>query len=260
MVDYREILRLISLKYNYTQIAQAVHSSRNTIREVRKLTDEKGIHWPLDEALTNQKLYGLLYPERLEKAQIYMEPDCPYMHRELAKKGVNLTLLHNEYKVKCVNAGRVSYQYTQFCDIYRSWAQKSKATMRIQHKPGDAMEVDWAGGTLPIKDPVTGETNPAYLFVAVLPCSCYAYAELCIDMQSENWLLCHRHAYEYLGGVPRLLIPDNLRTGVTKNTRLDTILNRSYTELADHYGTAIVPTGVKRPRDKSHAEGTVSYY
>lgn len=259
MVDYREILRLISLKYNNTQIAGALHSSRNTIREVRKLADEKGISWPFNEKLTNQNLYELLYPERLEKAQVYMEPDCEYIHTELAKKGVNLTLLHEEYKVKCAEAGRVSYQYTRFCDIYRSWARKSKATMRIHHKPGDAMEVDWAGGTLPITDPITGVSIPAYLFVAVLPCSCYAYAELCSDMKSENWLLCHVHAYEYFGGVPRLLIPDNLKTGVIKNTRLDTIINRSYTELSDHYGTAIIPTRVRAPKDKSHAEGTVSY-
>lgn len=170
-----------------------------------------------------------------------------------------MSLLHAEYKVACVNTGRVPYQYTQFCDIYRNWAKKSKAKMRIHHKPGDAMEVDWAGGTLPITDSVTGEANPAYLFVAVLPCSCYAYVELCDDMKTESWLLCHVHAYEYFGGVPRLLIPDNLKTGVTKNTRLDTILNRSYIELADHYQAAIVPTRVKAPKDKSHAEGTVSY-
>ncbi len=259
MVDYREILRLSSLNYYQTQIAQALHCSRNTIREVEKLAIEKGISWPLEEELTNQRLYELLYPERLKKAKVYMEPDCAYIHNELAKKGVNLSLLHNEYKVACMNAERVPYQYTQFCDIYRSWAQKSKATMRIHHKPGNAMEVDWAGGTLPITDSVTGEAYPAYLFVAVLPCSCYAYAELCSDMKSENWLLCHVHAYEYFDGVPRLLIPDNLRTGITKNTRLDTVLNRSYVELSDHYGTAIVPTRVKAPRDKSHAEGTVSY-
>lgn len=259
MVDYREILRLLSLNYYQTQIAQALHCSRNTIRDVERLAGEKGLRWPLAEGLTNQKLYELLYPERLEKANVYMEPDCTYIHAELAKKGVNMSLLHAEYKVACVNAGRVPYQYTQFCDIYRNWAKKSKATMRIHHKPGDAMEVDWAGGTLPITDSVTGEANPAYLFVAVLPCSCYAYVELCDDMKTENWLLCHVHAYEYFGGVPRLLIPDNLKTGVTKNTRLDTILNRSYIELADHYQAAIVPTRVKAPKDKSHAEGTVSY-
>lgn len=259
MVDYREILRLQSLGNNITRIAEAVHSSRHTVRDVEALAAGKSLSWPLPESLTNQRIYELLYPERLAKAQVYMEPDCSYIHEELARKGVNLTLLHNEYKVKCAGARRVPYQYTQFCDIYRTWARKSKATMRIQHKPGDAMEVDWAGGTLPITDPVTGKMTPAYLFVAVLPCSCYAYVELCGDMQSENWLLCHVHAYEYFGGVPRLLIPDNLKTGVTKNTRLDTVINHSYSELADHYGTAIVPARVKSPKDKSHAEGTVSY-
>ena len=259
MVDYREILRLRSLGNNITQIADAIHSSRHTVRDVERLADERSLSWPLETELTNQRLYELLYPERQEKAKVYMEPDCAYIHRELAKKGVNLTLLHSEYKVDCASAGRVPYQYTQFCEIYRSWARKSKATMRIHHKPGDAMEVDWAGATLPITDPVTGEITDSYLFVSVLPCSCYAYAELCSDMKSENWLMCHVHAYEYYDGVPRLLIPDNLRTGVTKNTRLDTIINRSYTELADHYGTAIVPTRVDAPRDKSHAEGTVSY-
>ena len=98
MVDYREILRLRSLGNNITQIANAIHSSRHTVRDIEKLPDEKGICWPLGEELTNQKLYSLLYPERLEKAQVYMEPDCAYIHCELAKKGVNLTLLWNEYK------------------------------------------------------------------------------------------------------------------------------------------------------------------
>ena len=259
MVDYREILRLRSLGHNITQIAAAIHSSRHTVRDVEKLADEKGIGWPLDSEVTNPKLYALLYPDRLEKAKVYMEPDCDYIHRELAAKGVNLTLLHSEYKAKCAAAGRVPYQYTQFCEIYRNWVRKSKATMRIHHKPGDAMEVDWAGGTLPIHDPVLGTAEPAFLFVAVLPCSCFAYAELCSDMKSENWLLCHVHAYEYFGAVPRLLIPDNLKVGVTKNTRLDTIINKSYAELADHYGTAIVPARVRAPQDKSHAESTVSY-
>ena len=103
MVDYREILRLRSLNYNITQISAAVHNSRNTIREVEKRSDEKGISWPLEEELTNPMLYEQLYPERLEKAHVYMDPDCAYIHDELAKKGVNLTLLHEEYKVKCAS-------------------------------------------------------------------------------------------------------------------------------------------------------------
>ena len=131
--------------------------------------------------------------------------------------------------------------------------------MRIHHKPGDAMEVDWAGQTLPIYDSVTGEEFPAYLFIAVLPCSGYTYAEATSDMKLENWLNCHIHAYEYFGGVTRLLIPDNLKTGVIKNTRYETVLNRSYQELAEYYDTAIVPVRVEHPKDKSHAEGTVRF-
>ena len=121
------------------------------------------------------------------------------------------------------------------------------------------MEVDWAGDTIPVYDPMTGEPSPAYLFVAVLPCSCFVYAEACADMKTENWLLCHVHAYNYFGGVARLLIPDNLKTGVTSNTRYETVLNRSYQELAVHYGTAIVPARVRKPQDKSHAEGSVRF-
>lgn len=123
------------------------------------------------------------------------------------------------------------------------------------------MQVDWAGNTLEIHDPITGEVSKAYLFVAVLPCSCYAYVEVCGNMGLESWLRCHVHAYSYFGGVTRLLIPDNLmvKTGVSKNTRYETVLNRSYQEMAEHYDTAIVPTCVAHPKDKSLAEGTVRF-
>ncbi|MBP3899066.1 MAG: IS21 family transposase [Mogibacterium sp.] len=259
MVNYREIFRLRSLGYSITQIAAAVHSSRSTIRDVYQRADQHDISWPLSDETNNNCLYEQLYPERQNKANVWMEPDCEWIHRELPGKGVNLTLLWKEYKVNAINAGRVPYQYSQFCDIYRSWARKTKATMRIHHKPGDEFEVDWAGGTLPITDPVTGAVSDAYLFVGVLPCSCYAYAELFGNMRSENWLVAHVHAYEYFEGVTRLLIPDNLRTGVTKNTKYETVMNRSYEEMADHYGTAIVPARVEHPKDKPNAEGTVKY-
>ena len=111
------------------------------------------------------------------------------------------------------------------------------------------MQVDWAGDTIPLQDPVTGEQSAAYLFVAVLPCSYYTYAEACDDMKTENWLNCHVHAFDYFGGVARLLIPDNCKTATLSNTRYDVILNRSYQELAEHYGTAIVPARVRKPRD-----------
>ena len=181
--------------------------------------------------MTNEKVYALLYPNKLEAVNPRKEPDYSYIQKELAKPGVNLTLLWTEYCSDCYASKLTPYMYTQFCDKYRKWARLTKATMRITHKPGDAMQVDWAGTTIPYYDRVTGETADSYLFAAVLPCSCYAYVEACDDMKTTNWLLCHVHAYEYFGGVTRLLIPDNLKTGVSKKTRYETILNKSYAEI-----------------------------
>lgn len=182
-----------------------------------------------------------------------------YIHRELAKPGVTLTLLWEEYRSKCYETGKTPYMSTQFGDKYRKWARVTKATMRIQHKPGDAIQVDWAGDTIPIYDSVTGQQSSAYLFVAVLPCSYYAYTEACADMKTENWLNCHVHAFNYFGGITRLLIPDNCKTATSSNTRYDTVLNRSYQKLADYYGTAIVPARVRRPKDKRSAEASVRF-
>lgn len=259
MLNYREIMRLRSLGYNITEIANSLHSSRSTIREVLSRFEKNGATWPLDDAITNEKLYEQLYPERKEKIKQYKEPDFDWIHSELSRKGVNLSLLWKEYQAKCRLSNEIPYMYTQFCEHYRSWAGKNKATMRIHHKPGDAMMVDWAGGTLTITDSYTGIQTEGYLFVAALPCSGYVYVELCSDMKIENWLACHTNAYSFFEGVPRLLIPDNLRTGITKNTRLETIINKSYSELASYYDTAIVPARVKAPKDKSAVEGSVKF-
>ena len=260
MVDYREILRLSSdPKNGQRQIAAMVHSGRAAIREVQRAAKEAGVSWPLDESVTNEELRSVLFPTRFAAETMYATPDYAHIHGELAKPGVNLTLLWTEYCKRCEQTKSTPYMYTQFCEKYRQWARITKATMRIQHKPGDAMQVDWAGNTLDIYDPVTGEISKAYLFVAVLPCSCLAYTEVCGDMKLETWLLCHVHAYNYFGGVTRLLIPDNLKTGVKSNTRYETVLNRSYQEMAEHYDTAIVPARAEHPKDKALAEGTVKF-
>lgn len=259
MVNYREILRLDSLHYSQRQIATSVHSSRGTVSEVLHAAQRTGIHWPLGETVTNTMLLSTFFPERYTASKSRVEPDYPAIHQELARSGVNLTLLWTEYSEKCRQAGQKPYMYTQFCDKYRRWAQATKATMRIQHKPGDAMQVDWAGSTIPIHNPETGEAMKTYLFIAVLPCSCLVYAQACVNMGIESWLDCHVHAYAYYGGVTRLLIPDNLKTGVRANTRDETILNRSYQEMAEHYGTAIVPARVSHPQDKGTVEGSVKY-
>lgn len=259
MANYREILRLDSLHYTQRQIASSVHSSRNTIREVLDVAKKTGISWPLDDSVTNEMLMATFYPERLTATNPRKEPDYSYIHKELARPGVNLTLLWSEYCEKCRNTDNTPYMYTQFCDKYRHWARVTKATMRIHHKPGDAMQVDWAGNTIPIYNPVTAEITDAYLFISVLPCSCLVYAEACENMKTERWLSCHAHAYSYYGGVTRLLIPDNLKVGVKSSTRYETILNRNYQEMAEYYGTAIVPARVEHPKDKSLAEGSVKY-
>ena len=215
MADYREILRLKFLGYNNTDIASSVHSSRNTIQEVVNLAGVLKISWPLDDDVTNAVLEELLFPERKAKDERRLIPDYAKIHGELAKKGVTLTLLWTEYCAETAAPGKIPYMSTQFNDNYRKWAKISKATLRIHRKPGDTMEVDWAGATISIYDPVTGETTASYLFVAVLSCSGYVYAEACQNMQSESFINCHVHAYEYFGGVTRLLVPDNLRAGVT---------------------------------------------
>lgn len=259
MVNYKEILRLANEGTSQRQIAVSVGHSRDTVSEFLAAAKAHNLAWPLDESVTNEQIGALLFPERYAAASAYLEPDYACIHSELAKRGVTLTLLWDEYRRKAESLGKKPYMQTQFGDKYRAWARITKATMRIQHKPGDAMQVDWAGDTLPIHDSVTGGIVPAYLFIAVLPCSCYVYAEATADMKLENWLACHVHAYEYFGGVARLLIPDNLKTGVTKNTRYETVLNRSYQEMAEYYDTAIIPARVEHPKDKSLAEGSVKF-
>lgn len=257
MLNYREILRLLSLGYTQREIARSLHCSRNSVRDVSYASHKTGIKWPLDDSVTNADIHKQFHMTD-ETDDHYRVPDYARMHEELASKGVNLTLLWSEYCTDCYASGSMPYMYTQFCEKYRQWARLSKATMRIKHKPGDTMQVDWAGQTIPIYDHTGGE-SPVYIFVSVLPCSCYAYAEACPDMKSESWLLCHIHAYEYYGGVTRLLIPDNLKTGVIRNDRYETCINKSYYELAEYYDTAIVPARVEHPKDKGLAEGTVKF-
>ena len=257
MIDYREILRLYSLGHSRRSISLQVQSSRDTVSATIDAAEAAGVSWPLGDDVTNQDLQEILFPGKYAYASPYTIPDCPRIHAELAQSGVTLTLLWEEYCVRVRNSGGIPYMYTQFCEKYRRWARVTKATMRITHKPGDAMQVDWAGDPLYITDPAIGELWPVYIFVAVLPCSWYTYAEPCSDMKSENWLLCHVHAFEYFGGVTRLLIPDNTKTATIANTRYEMILNKSYQELADHYSTAIVPARVRRPDDKAAVEGSV---
>jgi transposase len=258
MITYREILRLRSLGYSQRQIAASVRSSRDTVSDIFRLADEHNLTWPPESTITDKALKMLFYPNSTS-ASSRREPDYNYIHNELAKDGVTLSLLWSEYCELCHSEGKMPYMSTQFYDKYSKWAKVTKATMRLKHKPGNAIQVDWAGSTLDIHDSVTGETITAYLFVSVLPYSCYAYVEPCLNMKSETWITCHVNMYNYFGGATRLIIPDNLKTSIGKNTRYETVLNRSYSEMATYYDTAVIPARVDHPQDKSQAEGTVKH-
>jgi len=147
--------------------------------------------------------------------------------------------------------------YTQFCYHYQGFAAKNKATLHIQHKPGERMEVDWAGDTASFMDNVSGNPIPVYVFVAILPCSGYAFVEGFMNRSMESWITAHVHAYEFFGGVTRLLIPDNLKTGVEKADWYSPVINKTYHEMAEYYGTAVIPTGVRKPQEKANVERAV---
>jgi transposase len=175
----------------------------------------------------------------------------------MAKPGMTQQLLWFEYCDQCRNAGEIPCQLTQFKTHYREYLHTAKATMHIQRKPGELMEVDWAGQTAKLVDGDTGEEHEAYVFVAVLPYSGYAYAEAFVGQAQEYWIAAHVNAYAYFDGAARILVPDNLKTGVIKHAKTELELNRSYQEMAEHYGTAIIPTRVWAPKDKATVEGSV---
>lgn len=256
MIDYREIIRLKNLKFSNVAIANSLCCSRNTVSEVLKLAESHSLEWPIPETLTNKDIEQLFYPGRGTNEGRRL-PDYEYIYNELAKPGVTLSLLWAEYCAKCEAEHTIPYQHTQFNEKYHAYAASKKATLRIKRKPGETMEVDWIGDTLKVYDSANCCEIPAYIFVAVLPCSLYGYAEAFPDMKSNHWIEAHVHAYSFFGGVTRILVPDNLKTGVIKNTRTELILNRSYHEMAEHYGTAIIPARPVNPKDKPNAEGTV---
>lgn len=149
------------------------------------------------------------------------------------------------------------YQYSYFCERYRDYVKKHNLTMHINHKPGDKIMVDWNGTHMIIHDRYTGEEIPAYLFEATLPFSMYSYVQACSSTKIHDWIDCHVQAYRCFDGVTGLLIPDNLKRVIQNKKYEDPVLNRSYQEMADHYDTTVIPTRVRKPKDKAVVEGAV---
>ena len=258
MSKEREILQLFFDGVSQRKIAQRLKASRNTVAKVIAAAQASQLSQAGMAAIgSDQELHQFLFKD--EGSSPNQEPpDCAYVHKELLKKGVTLKLLWEEYAAKCCQAGKLHLMYAQFCKVYHDYVDINRLTMHIQHKPGDKLMVDWAGTTMTLHNHVTGEQCKAYIFVATLPFSMYCYAEACLDMKEASWIKAHAHMFEFLGGSTRILVPDNLKTGIISNRKHeDPITNRAYQEMADHYRTVIMPARVLAPKDKAAVEGSV---
>lgn len=257
MTNYREILRQHSLGISNSAIAASGLCARQTVITILRKAEYYGLSWPLPDEMTNEVLAKKLFPNHNLPDNAYMMPDCEWIHNELKRPNVTLQLLWYEYYSQCEAAGKLPYQLTQFKKYYRDYAIKQNLTMHLEHKPGDVMQVDWAGDTLSMTDTTTGEVLKLYLFVCTLPYSGYTYVEPFLNMKLENWITAHVNAFQFFGGVPHVIQCDNLKTGVVSNTKSDTVLNRSYQDMAEHYSVAILAARVRKPKDKAHVEGAV---
>ena len=252
MRKIRETLRLhFDGGLGQRPIARCLNISRTTVGDYLRRAKAASLGWPLPEALTDQQLYALLFPAAVPVVPAARQlPDFTTIHTELKRKGMTLMLLWEEY----LSDYPQGYRYSQFCELYRQWAGKLKLSMRQNHKAGEKLFVDYAGQTLPIVDPQTGEIHEVQVFVAVLGASSYTFAEATRTQGLEDWLGSHTRAFGFFGGVPELVIPDNLKSAVSKPCRYEPDLNPSYAELAEHYGTAVIPARVRKPQDKAKAE------
>jgi transposase len=249
MRKIREVLRLRAAGRSQRQIAASLGMGQSTVGDCLTRARLAGVGDPaeLDDAALERALYP---PKPAVPAQQRGQPDWGYVHRELRRKGVTLFLLWEEYKAD----HPLGFQYSWFCLHYRAWAGKLDVVMRQHHRAGEALFVDYAGQTAAVIDRHTGELREAQIFVAVLGASNYTYAEATWTQSLPDWIGSHQRAFAFLGGVPETVVPDNLKSGVTKAHRYEPDVNRSYADMAGHYGVAILPARPVKPRDKAKAE------
>lgn len=257
MTNYHEILRLKSLGVSERNIALSCSCSRNTVSKVEKKSSELQLKWTANSTKTNAEWHALLFPKEYDSSA-KRPPNCDYIRKELLKNGVSKKLLWAEYIEECRLNGEEPLMYSQFCHYIQQDEQMRRATMHISRKPGEQVEVDWAGDAAKIIDPDTGEITDVFLFVGVMTYSQYAYVEAFINEQQRAWITAHVHMYDFFGGVSKILVPDNCKTAVVHTKDWYTPkLNTTYHEMAEHYGTAIIPARVRKPKDKANVEGTV---
>ena len=258
-LSMRKIHEVFRLKFacglSDRQIARSCQVARSTVGEYLRRFTQAGLSWPLSSDLDAAALERLLFPA----LPVIPVSDRPvplwvHIHQELRRKGVTLALLWEEYRASHPQG----YHYSWFCDLYRAWHGKIDLVMRQDHRAGEKLFVDYAGQTVPIVDRRTGEILfDAQIFVAVMGASNYSYAEATRTQTLPDWIGAHVRTFAFLGGVPEIIVPDNLKSGVTKPCRYEPDINPTYHAMAAHYGTVVIPARVRKARDKAKVEGGV---
>ena len=254
MRKIRDVLRLrFAHGLSQRAIAASVGLSIGAVNSYLGRARMTGLRWPLPDQLGDAELEQLLYPPRPEVAADHRPlADWAAVHRELRRPNVTLSLLWEEYRA---GPGRQDgFGYSWFCELYREWAGRLKPTLRQVHTAGERVFVDFAGQTMEVIDPATGEMRRAEIFVGVLGASNYTFAEATWTQSLPDWIAAHGNMLTFFGGVPRQIVSDNLRAGITRACFYEPLVNRTYADMAAHYGTAIVPARPYKPRDKAKVE------
>jgi transposase len=257
MRQLRQMLRLHYDGVSAREIGRRLGAARSTIQDNLKRAKEAGLGWPLGADLTDDILEQRLFSKAgyTPSVRRLPEPDWAALAREMKRPGVNLVVLWEEYR----EAHPEGYGYSRFCDLFREFEKRLSPVMRQHHAAGDKLFVDYSGKKIPIVDPATGEVREAEIFIGVLGASNYTYAEATFTQSLPDWIGAHVRMFRFLGGVPRLLVPDNLKSGVHKASFYEPEINRSYGAMAAHYGVGILPARPRKPRDKAKVEAGVRF-
>ena len=257
-LSMRKIHRVLRLFFeaelSIRAIARSIGASPSTVGDYIRRAKAAGLAWPLPEGLDERALEARLFPGVTTPARVERAiPQWADIHAELRGKGVTLALLWQEYKT----AHPEGLQYSQFCERYRAWRRRLDVVMRQTHRAGEKLFVDYAGQCVPVVHRETGELRNAQVFVAVLGASSYTFAEATWTQALPDWCASHVRALRFFQGVPELVVPDNLRSAITRPHRFEPDAHPTYADLAEHYGFAVLPARVRRPRDKAKAEVAV---
>ncbi|WP_108649425.1 IS21 family transposase [Dongshaea marina] len=255
-ITMRKLKEILRLKYqgglSHRQIASSLSVSPSTVSNYCKRAQQMGLcQWPLPAEWDEERLRREFLETRITVRQTPPLPDWAVAHQELRRKGMTLQLLWEEYAER---HPKNHYSYNHYCMRYREWRKCQSPSMRQSHKAGEKLFVDYCGPTVPIVDPRTGEERRAQIFVAVMGASSYTYADATLSQGLEDWVMSHKRAFEFLGGVPEMIVPDNLKSGVSRACRYEPDLNPTYQQLAAHYGVAVLPARPYKPKDKAKAE------